>query len=212
VNGFYDGVAVPVAGESIVYAGLSGFAAAKSTTAANGLYIANVCAAGLIPQGACPTPRTLMTWAGSSGPVAADRAGNVFVAASFYGKDPSDVICTVSRAAVDSGAAAPSTCTTGIASTTGTGVEQVAAGLRAGAASGWALVKLAEYGGKTSAYAQKYNGATALGEGAKIADAITYGSNAESFSVINDDNGGLWITVNSATGGGGVLLELAERP
>lgn len=212
VNGFFDGVGVATAGgDSIVYAGLSPLSAAASSTSENALYVSKICNGALAPAGNCPAPRKLITWSGSSGPVAADADGNVFVAASYYGNTPSDVVYGAPRANLDAVVAPIVGGTTGLTDSNASGVRQLAAAKPAGANKGWFVVKLPEYEGKTTAYAQAYTAGSALAAtGTKVNDAIAYGSKADAFSVFTDAAGNLWISVDVGTTG--VLLELRPKP
>jgi hypothetical protein len=212
VNGFFDGVGVATAGgDSVVYAGLSPLSAAASSTSENALYVSKICNGALVPSGNCPAPRKLITWSGSSGPVAADADGNVFVAASYYGNNPSDVVYGAPRANLDAVVAPIVGGTTGLTDSNASGVRQLAAAKPVGANKGWLVVKLPEYEGKTTAYAQAYTAGTTLATtGSKVTDAITYGSKADAFSVFTDASGNLWISVDVGTTG--VLLELRSKP
>lgn len=89
VDGFFSGVALTdgAGKERLVYSGLSEIAQSAPATTANGLWTADVCSGSLVPSAACTPGAKLASWQSSSGPVAADTAGNVFAMMSTFGGD-----------------------------------------------------------------------------------------------------------------------------
>lgn len=203
-NGFYD-VVSPSAG-LMFHTSLSGFSAMPMPTEENGLWRSALCNGQVVPSGACPQSRKLIGWSGYSGPVVADTAGTIFVAASLSAGPATDEVYALSRA--DSTSSSPVTATTLLSLST-SGTSTIAALAPTGDEPGWLLHK--GYDAPTAAEpatAQAYElpGGQLHTHGAAITGALQPGSAATGFSLLSDPQGNLWIAVSEKMQN--VLLEL----
>lgn len=203
-NGLYD-VVSPSAG-LLFHTSLSGFSAAPMMTEENGLWRSELCNGQVAPSGTCPQSRKLVGWSGYSGPVAADTAGNVFVAASLSAGPATDEVYALSRADSTSSSAVSAVT---LLSLSTSGTSTIAALAPTADRPGWLLHK--GYDAPTAAEpatAQAYEvqAGHLHAHGAMIKNALQPGSAATGFSLISDAQGTLFIAVSQKTQN--VLLEL----
>lgn len=218
VNGFYS-VATNQSqtGTQIFYSALSPFAAGRSGTVDNGLYVSSLCGSSRIrPGDSCAAGRRLFGWDGYSGPVAitpdsGPDGAEVFVAASLSTGDKSDAILGVRTLHLDGEPARlVEIDSEGTASLVGIPPLDRPLDSR----PGWLVAKsFDEYMPRkaVSAYAQAYvrRGTTLAKSGELLAEALRPGPAALGLSLLSDDAGALYVAV--ATSDGGVLLQLARK-
>jgi hypothetical protein len=207
VNGYYSGAAV--SDTRIVYSGLSGItAAAVPETAECGLWASDLTASSIVP--ATPSTR-LVKWTGSSGPVATDNNGNVFVAAFVTGGAHSDAIYALGKN--QALAHEPQTQAT-LAETDTGGTASVAAASAPGSNAGWLFAKGWDSASAQPVYARAYT-STAEGvtsQGDVLADAIKPVLASSTISLFTDPKGNLWVTVTAEAGAWLIELEPKAAP
>jgi hypothetical protein len=216
VNAFYSGLGV-LNGEQkrVVYSGLSGIGTDAQTGNDCALYASDVCDGSPAPTGSCPASVKLFGWQGSSGPVATDADGNVFVA-GFVTTSPAgqpatetDTIYAVTKTqSFASDAVAPGK----VSERKTGGTASIAAVSAPGSHKGWIIAK--GHDDKTAApsYALPYTVSdTAIAAaGPAVEQAIIGASPDASLSFFTDPEGNLWVAVELPTGS--TFLELTPRP
>lgn len=206
VNGYYSGVGLTDGTtQRVVYSGLSGVGSTANDCA---LYASNICGESLAPSGNCRPSTKLFSWSGSSGPVATDADGNVFVAAAVTGGAHSDAIYALAKPqAMSNGPTQQGT----IADRDTQGTSSIAAVSKPGDNKGWIVAK--GYDGEVNApsWARAYHstGTEIVADGQVIENAITSPADA-STSLFSDSQGHLWVAVEAESGSW--LLELEKRP
>lgn len=202
VNGYYSGAAV--SDTRIVYSGLSGLTEqAAPETADCGLWGSDISATSIVPSTASTR---LVKWTGSSGPVATDNNGNVFVAAFVTGGAHSDAIYALSKS--QALASEPQTQATVAENDTG-GTSSVAAASAPGASEGWLFAKGWDSASAQPVYARKYttNGDAIATDGDVLADAIKPVLSTSTISLFTDPKGNLWVSVTAEAGAWLIELE-----
>lgn len=209
-NGIY-GVAGTGTG-TLFYTGLSGLTATATTTQDNGLWRSDLCSGSVVPSGTCPASRKVLGWDGYSGPVVKDAQGNLFVAASLSATPPAptDEVYALTRAETES---TGTVAKTAVLSLSSAGTSSLAAVAPAGGKPGWLLQK--GYDGMTGALPATAQGYVAGGQhitaqGTALTGALRAGTAATGFSMLTDDQGGLWIAVSAKDEN--VLLGLQPLP
>ncbi len=196
VNGFYSGAGF--GNDGLVFSALSALHDDVTGMNANGLYVAEICGASLIPMGSCSPSVQVFGWQGASGPVVLDAEGSAFVAASVSRPGVSDVVMAVDAAALATFAAAtPATLVE--ANTQGTS-SLAAVAPRAGQ-PGWIVAR--GFGGRAPdrAYAQAYRSAGGLApQGARVDGAIVPARGLTRYSMFTSDDGALWIAAELTNG------------
>jgi hypothetical protein len=212
-NGIFDQKAWTRGADTfIAYTAFSGLSAAATTTNDNGLYLAQLCADALLPTGTCKASFPLLKWAGFSGPVVTDLAGNVFVAASVLSKP--DAIYALSNSEVAGAVAAGTTLTkTALAEGAMGGSSAFAAIAPEGAGEGWILYRGGDFMApdvSTKAIPYLASGAGVQKTArAEIPEAIVKGAMATDLYYFTDNDGDFWIAVSTPTGG--AFLELRRK-
>lgn len=202
VNGYYSGASLSAT--RLVYSGLSGITAqAAPETAECGLYASEISPTSIVPS----TPSTrLVKWQGSSGPVAVDNNGNVFVAAFVTGGAHSDAIYALGKN--QALASEPQTAATVSEGDNG-GTASLATASAPGATKGWVFAKGWDTSSAQPIYARAYSATpdAVATDGEVIADAIKPVLASSTLSVFGDPKGNLWVTVTAEAGAWLIELE-----
>jgi hypothetical protein len=210
VNGFYSGIGVTDGRtRRLVYSGLSGLRSAPTSDKDSALYASDVCNDSPVPSGSCAATVKLFGWSGSSGPIAADADGNVFVGAFVSGGAHSDAIYGVTRSQTFATAAVPKTT---VAEADAGGTASLAAITKPGSNKGWVVAKGHDGEKASPAYARAYRstGGAIVADGATVENAIAGTSPDASLSFFSDPAGLLWVAVELPDASW--LLQLAPRP
>lgn len=207
VNGFYSGIGIDAAPfPLLVSSALSSLSASASDTNDNGLYVATLCDRVLIGLASCPPPRKLFGWNGSSGPVAADVDGNVFVAASVSGGATSNAIHGVAYGElVAEGATVTDVTLAGIDSN---GTSTLAAVGAEPGAPGWVVGLGFDAGAAIYAAPFAVEDGRLAAKGTVLSRAIVPAAGV-SVSVFTDSEGDLWVAATK--GSAGAFLELRRK-